>query len=115
MKDIFRTAFWTALVSYLLFVVADFCRPGFVSYVFSVHWFAAAAIIFGALFVLLPSTARFKPADRWFGPYAMALAVGAILAVMLWRTGEVFGDWRVFLSLAALVGPTAMLRLFKIH
>ncbi len=113
MKELMTTAFWTALASYVIFAFVDFWRPGFVSYNFSVHWFLAVAIISGVLSVMLPSSSRFKPADRRFAPTAFAIFIGLLLSMMVWRAGEPFGDWRIFLSLAALFGPVVMLRLLK--
>lgn len=42
-----RTLFLTTLVSFLFFLLLDLWWPGFVSKVFSVHWFLVAAIVSG--------------------------------------------------------------------
>ena len=113
MKDVMKTIFWTALVSYVFFAFADFWRPGFVSDIFSVHWFLAVTIISGILLIFIPASSRFKPADQWFAPYLLATFIGLLSAMMVWRIGTVFGDWRVFLSLVSLVAPSVLLSLFK--
>lgn len=113
MKEVMKTAFWTAVVSYVFFAFADFWRPGFVSDIFSVHWILAVALIFGSLSIFVPASSRFKPADRWFWPYFLAVMIGLFLAMMVWRVGTIFGDWRVFLSLVSLVAPCVVLNIFK--
>ena len=41
-----RTGFYVSVVSYLVFLLADLIKPGFVSNYMSVHWFLFAAIVF---------------------------------------------------------------------
>lgn len=42
-----QTVFLTATLSFVVFLLFDLLRPGFVSNVFSVHWFLLAAIVSG--------------------------------------------------------------------
>ncbi len=113
MKDVMKIAFWTALVSYVIFAFVDFWRPGFVSDIFSVHWFLAVTVVFGVLTIFIPASSRFKPADQWLAPYLLAGFIGLLLSILVWRVGTVFGDWRVFLSFVCLVAPGLMLKIFK--
>lgn len=105
MKEIMKTGFLTAFISYIVFLLAEFLRPGFVSFIFSVHWFLLAMLIFGALTTFWPRASRFKPADLRLRPVLLALAVGLILGIMVWRSGAAFGDWRIFVTLAVAVAP----------
>ncbi|MFH1253213.1 MAG: hypothetical protein V1664_02675 [Candidatus Uhrbacteria bacterium] len=46
-ETISRTVFLTAAISFVVFLAFDLLIPGFVSRVFSVHWFLLVALISG--------------------------------------------------------------------
>lgn len=50
-----NTAWLTSLFAYIGFFALDIWKPGFVSYVFSVHLWLLLAIIFGTALALLKS------------------------------------------------------------
>lgn len=103
MKSIIKTAFFVSLLSYGCFALADYVRPGFVSYVFSAHLFLIPTLILGiwlgfmedeiphSTFYLLPST--FKS------------LLSLILFILLWREGTVFGDFRLVIAACGLFLP----------
>lgn len=102
MKDlIIKTAFLTSFVSYGFFLLCEYLRPGFVSYVFSVHLFIIPIIIFGVWWSVVTK----EQSDRsliWIG---FKIFVGLLLMIILWREGAVFGDMRIFICLIGLALP----------
>lgn len=102
MKDlIIKTAFLTSFVSYGFFLLCEYLRPGFVSYVFSVHLILIPAIVFGIWW----ANVAIEPKDRsslWTG---FKILAGLLLMIILWREGAVFGDMRIFICLIGLALP----------
>lgn len=100
-NKIINTAFVTSLVSYLFFLLCEYLRPGFVSFVFSVHLFLIPIIIFG---YLLARNECEHAKDKLITTIA-SVAIGLILMIVIWREGEVFGDMRVFMTIIGLFLP----------
>ncbi len=99
-QRLLRTAFYTSLATYLILILLEYKSAGFVSYVFSVHWVLLLTLIFGTLY----ASTRPQPINyRWY--YLPALAIGLVLAVIMWRQGVVFGELRLLLSLGCLILP----------
>ena len=99
-QRLLRTAFYTSLASYLALLTIEYKSPGFVSYVFSPHLVLLLAVIFGTLYAFTKPT----PVNyRWY--YLPALAIGGVLAVIVWREGVIFGELRLLLSLGCLILP----------
>ncbi|MDP2631799.1 MAG: hypothetical protein Q8P30_03485 [Candidatus Uhrbacteria bacterium] len=109
MSRIAKTGFYTSLIAYVVFALADYWRPGFVSYVFSVHWFLLVSLVFGVMWTLSYRSADVE--DEETGKLRMITAtllrsvVGISLLIIVWREGEVFGDFRIFLALVAFALP----------
>jgi len=110
MNAIAKTAFHTSLLSYVLFLLADYVRPGFVSYVFSVHWFLLAAVVTGILWAGRSFEQKeerlFATAWRW----CWQLFFGCVLAMLVWQNGDVFGDLRIFITLVGFLIPWMVMR-----
>ena len=104
MKTLLHTAFFTAFVSYGVFAFADYVRPGFVSYQFSVHWLLLAAVVFGVLSVVLRPSMGAGKSGRLF-TYVTQLMLSCALFFLVWSEGAVFGDARIFLALVAMLLP----------
>lgn len=88
-------------LSYVLFLVLETLRPGFVVTTFSPHWFLGAALIFAAV------DARSGQLSEKGSRIALVPAVmfGIVAGVLTWSLGKAFGDARLFLALAAAVLP----------
>ncbi|MFH1632258.1 MAG: hypothetical protein ABIA47_04580 [bacterium] len=107
-----KTAFYVSIISYAVFAFADYLRPGFVSYVFSVHWFGVAALVFGVAwgyrYRTTEGTGLQKGRSRVLRMLMVAIvkiAVGLALLIVIWREGAVFEDLRVFIALVAFFLP----------
>lgn len=89
-----RTAFFTSLVSYVGFWLADLVEPGFVSRYFSVHVFLLSSIVFGLLWSHLLEEYEERPLVQ----LVVSVALGLLAAVFVW---QVAGEYRMLLSLGA--------------
>lgn len=99
-KRLLCTAFYTSIVTYLILLLFEYISPGFVSYVFSVHLVLLLSVILGILYAIT------KPPiinHHWY--YLPALAFGSVLAIIMWREGTMFGDFRLLISLVCLILP----------
>lgn len=101
MNRIARTGFIVSLLSFGLFAIADYTRPGFVSYVFSVYWFLFAALVFGIWWALLDDASETSKLFAW----PVKVAIGVALLALFWKEGGAFGDFRALLALVGLVLP----------
>lgn len=101
-----RTAFLTALLSYLGFMFVDYLEPGFVSNVFSVHIVGALALILGVMWY--PVAVR---AHRH--THVVPILIGVIAACIVWNEGAMFGDFRGLLAAGVLVLPWCTARLLS--
>ena len=113
MSSIAKIGFFTSIISYALFAFFDYLRPGFVSNVFSVHWFLFAAGVFASVFVYLGGK-QIMPAHKTLGEIGTRVGMfgtGCILFLIFWREGEVFGDLRFLLALAIFFLPWVAWRL----
>ena len=91
----------------MTFLFLDVLRPGFVSDVFSVHWFLLGALVCGAAAIsITPPAMEGKGVAKIVG----TLLAGTILSLLVWRAGEAFGDLRIFLAILAFVLPWGLTR-----
>jgi len=103
MKErLFTTAFITSVISYGVFGFADYIRQGFVSTVFSLHWFLLVAVVFGTGLLLLPPVEQRK---RKFVRATLRTVVSMFLFLLIFREGDVFGDLRGLLALVGAMAP----------
>ncbi|MBI1907957.1 hypothetical protein HYS28_00885 [Candidatus Uhrbacteria bacterium] len=100
---LWKTLFFTALLAYCVFGVIEYAAPGFVSNVFSVHLLALVAFV-AAIGWMGSHPTIHRPSSTFLGTL-LAITLGIVLAVVLWREGEPFGDLRLPLALAGLVLP----------
>lgn len=101
MNRIARTGFVVSLLSFGLFAMADYARPGFVSYVFSVYWFLFAALVFGVWWALLEYESETSKLFAW----PVKIAIGVTLLALFWKEGGAFGDFRALFALVGLILP----------
>jgi hypothetical protein len=104
MKKIFATAFITSLTSYGIFALAEYTRPGFVSYHFSLHWFLLLTIVFAVAWVLSMGEDEESVLPGFVGIIAKVI-LSILLFVLVWKEGLVFNDFRIFLALVAAMLP----------
>lgn len=109
MSRIARTGFIVSLLSFGLFAAADYARPGFVSYAFSVYWFLFAAFAFGVWWALLSDDSE---ASKFFA-WPVKIAIGVALFALLWKEGGAFGDFRALFALVGLVLPWVLPMLLR--
>lgn len=102
MKSIAKTLFYTSLISYLVFGLAEYIRPGFVSYHFSLHWFVLPMII-GAI-LWSDEKAKAGHVDKVFR-VVVKILLNLLLFIIFWIQGKVFGDFRFIIALCALATP----------
>lgn len=100
-----RTAFFSALLGYIGLLLLDTMAPGFVSTVFSAHIVGAAALVLGVAWSRVA-----PPPARGAAGAALAVALGAVGAGVVWCEGTMFGDARALLALGVLVLPVAVHR-----
>jgi hypothetical protein len=100
-KDLIKSSFIISMVSYIFFLFCEYLRPGFVSYVFSVHLFLVPIFISG--YLLCYENYEHKD-SRLFLSVISALA-GILLMIIIWREGGVFGDMRIFMAIIGLLLP----------
>ncbi|MBU4314906.1 hypothetical protein KJ673_00705 [Patescibacteria group bacterium] len=96
-----KTVLSISLITYGFFLLCEYLRPGFVSFVFSAHLFLIPILVFGIwLSVIEKEDERNKNVSVIF-----QVLLGLLLMLVFWREGEVFGDMRIFMSLAGLLLP----------
>lgn len=108
-ERIARTGFCVSLVSYFGFWLMDFLIPGFVSRFFSVHLFLLLAIAFGIWWFEVVE----EYADQPMVERIIALVIGIVLSVIVWKNGEGFESLRFIATLAAFCVPFLVRRLIK--
>ncbi|HAL50398.1 MAG: hypothetical protein UU40_C0003G0047 [Candidatus Uhrbacteria bacterium GW2011_GWD2_41_121] len=107
MKDVIaKTGFLVSVISYGFFLLCEYLRPGFVSYVFSVHLILIPAIVFGIWWAQV-AIERKGRSLMWI---VFKIFVGLLLMIILWREGTTFGDFRIFISLIGLALPFVLLK-----
>ena len=106
MKDVLRTAFHMSTLSYVVFFLADYVRPGFVSYTFSAHWFLLSTIVFGIFYTL---TSPFAEGEEGYltksWRFMWRFVFGVVIALIVWQNGDLFGDLRIFVTLVGFFVP----------
>jgi len=113
MNKIAKTGFYISIISYFAFAFFDYLRPGFVSYVFSVHWFLLAAIIFGIIWASNLISEKNQGIIKRIIIEMSKFIIGVILFVIIWREGEVFGDFRILLALIGFLIPWISMKLLR--
>ncbi|MFA6522271.1 MAG: hypothetical protein WCT24_01600 [Patescibacteria group bacterium] len=94
-----KTGFLVSIISYVVFWLADFWRTGFVSTVFSVHWFLLFAWMFGALWMLTTTTRETRLSKLLIATLCL------IFFIVLWKLGDVFGDLQILLAFFGALVP----------
>ncbi|MFA6131256.1 MAG: hypothetical protein WC730_03280 [Patescibacteria group bacterium] len=97
--SIAKTGCFSALIAYLFFWFADYWRPGFVSAVFSVHWFLFVMIFFVVLWCVYPVESKKSVSIFLTGLLSL------FCVIILWREGDLFGDWLPILIVLGFLTP----------
>lgn len=100
-QSIACTGYLTSVASYVLFLMVDALRPGFVARYFSVHIFLLAAILFGIWWVLV---AEPKPGRAW-SAWFLGTLFGILFAMVTWSLGTGFHEYRVLVTALAFFVP----------
>jgi len=104
-----KTGFYTSVISYLVFLLAEYIKPGFVSNYMSVHWFLLAVIVFAIWWGSQVKTVH----DRASVQYVLSVLFGFILAILVWQVGADFHEFRILSSILALLLPPTMLGVLR--
>jgi|GEM_PF-1576158 len=106
-----KTGFYSSFIGYLIFILAEYARHGFVSFIFSPHLFLIAILVFGLWWGLEGNyqTNKFSGLFSWLG----LLLASLILFIIVWKEGEVFGDSRVIAALIAFCLPAIVYKLLS--
>jgi len=107
--SIAKTGFLVSLTSYVCFWLLDALRPGFVARYVSVHVFLLSSLLFGVWWVRLAET----PIDHPRLHVVLALLLGILCLILVWRLGGGFGSLRILVSLLSFFIPLVVLRLVK--
>ncbi|HBL39902.1 TPA: hypothetical protein DDZ10_04535 [Candidatus Uhrbacteria bacterium] len=100
-----RSAFLITLTTYLLLILAESLKPGFVSNYFSAHWLLLVSLVLFAGTVHRGKSLEISP---WLG-WVLTTVVAIVAGVVTWNLGEPLGSLRPILTLLALALP------FTIH
>lgn len=109
LPTLYQTGFIVSVTSYVIFWTVDLLSPGFVSHYFSVHLFLAGAILFGFLWSMTLKEYEERP---WLH-YSVAILLGILGSVIVWRFSEDLGGYRILVSAIALFTPLLILQFFK--
>jgi len=104
MNVLARTAFVTSLYSYGFFVLADYIRPGFVSYVFSVHLWLIPIFFFGILWGFVYEPSERKIVIKAFSVFS-CLIVATSLSFIVIREASFLGDFQLVIALVVFLTP----------
>ena len=105
-----KTGFYTSVISYLVFLLAEYCKPGFVSNHMSVHWFLFAAIVFAIWWSKnhnLPKSGR--PVIFW----TISILFGLLAAILVWQVGADFQEFRILSLILAFLLPLTVLGVLR--
>ncbi len=109
MEMVARTLFLTSISSFLVFLVSDLLRPGFVSNYFSVHWVLLVAVGSGLWWSLGKGDGQNRPVLQ----IVVAFCLGLALATVAWRIGEGFGEYIFLVVAVAFFVPWLILQLLR--
>lgn len=97
-----RFVFWAMLVLYLVLLLCEYLRPGFVSTGMNPHVLLLVLFAFSPFLSVAPS----RP-DHYtlrVTPYTLAI-LGIVLALIVWHIGGDFGVMRFWIAIAVGVSP----------
>ena len=109
METLARTIFLTSISSFLVFLIADLLRPGFVSNYFSVHWILLVAVGSGLWWAIGKRNGEDRPVFQ----IVVAFFLGMALAMVAWRIGEGFGEYIFLVVVVAFLTPQCILHLIR--
>lgn len=109
LETLYQTGFIVSVTSYVIFWTTDLLIPGFVSRYFSVHLFLAGAIVFGLCWSLTLKEYEERP---WL-QLLVAILLGILALVIVWKSGEDLGGYRVLVVAVALLTPSLILKLLR--
>lgn len=109
-SSIAKTGFYVSILSYAAFISFEYLREGFVTHLLSVHWFLIPTCLFGLWWVLKDQA---EEQESRIARRFIILVMSFLLAIVIWREGALFGDFRAFLTLAALALPWLLNRALR--
>lgn len=104
-----KTGFLTSLISYIIFWLINAIRPGFVARYFSIHIFLLLCIIFGVWW----RVSMKEYADRPIIQYLVSFLFGILFAVVTWKLGSGFQEYRLLIVLISFISPVLFLSLLR--
>jgi hypothetical protein len=104
-----KIGFYTSLISYIVFLLAELVKPGFVTNYMSVHWFLLTTILFA---VWWGSLVKAKRSNKHVS-FAVSIFLGLVLAVLVWQYGTDLAEFRILSSILALFLPPIVLGVLR--
>jgi len=111
-----RTGFCVSVVSYLVFLLTDLIKPGFVSNYMSVHWFLFTAIIFTIWWSTgthKRTTVDNRSVIYCVRNWSVASVLGVLAAILVWKAGADLEEFRILSSILAFLLPSIVLGVLR--
>ena len=108
-----KTGFYISLISYLVFLLAEYVKPGFVSNYMSVHWFLLFTIVFAIWWSFVRcknKPLRYRSVTYWL----VSVCLGLLAAVIVWQAGSDLEEFRILSSILALALPVVVLGVLRL-
>ncbi len=109
-RTVLRTGYFTSVGSYFAFLLLEWLKPGFVSNVFSPHLFLAVAIALG---ILWGWKKEWRNEKYELGIQVTAWLLGFVFAWVAWTIGRPLEEFRVLITLVAVVTPFLICRIIQ--
>jgi len=105
-----KTGFYTSAISYLIFLLAEYIKPGFVSNYMSVHWFLLATTVFA---IWWSTSHDFPKSRRPVSFWTISILFGVLAAVLVWQVGSDLAEFRILSSILALALPITVVGVLR--
>ena len=106
MRNLWYTGYVVSSLTLLALAYVEWEVPGFVSSVFPLYVVMIMAIICGLGALLVD--AKFSRGGR--APAVLALAIGVLASLMVFRAADVFGAYRLMMAIVTLGLPLLLLK-----
>jgi hypothetical protein len=111
MRQLWYTGYLVSSLTFLSLAYLDWQIPGMVSAIFPVYSILLLAIICGVVTVWLPvDTERAQASVGWRRfTNLIAILVGCVVALTMFKTGQVFAGYRLVITLVLVALPFVLL------
>jgi hypothetical protein len=122
--SMFRFGFLATFTLYLVLLLSEYLRPGFVSTNGNVHWLWVVMAFWVIIDVAMKKRRGFdledeeEPRGRFVGSFvrfSVLTILGTFAGLLAWHVGEAFGGIRLLFALVAAVTPMFLVRSYRIE